>query len=264
MTLLNLARKLLRRAGIEAHRANPMTMWELRLSQLLVYHRMSTVLDVGANDGGFASGLLSGGYKGRIISFEPLPDVWATLQQRSREHPNWSIAPRMALSDEHGETDFHEAGNSVSSSLLTMTCTHVEAAPESRTVSTIRVPTGRLDDVLPELDCDDPVFLKLDVQGAERMVLEGARHSLTSSIAGVQLEMSLTSLYDGQASAASLDELLRGLGFECWDILPGFRDPKSLRMLQYDGVYFRRSPTTSSQNRLSSTSAGASRRKRPQ
>lgn len=239
MTLLHSARKLLRRAGIETHRANPMTMWELRLPKLLASHGIRTVLDVGANDGDYAISLLSGGYQGRIISFEPLPYAWERLRQRAGKYQNWSIAPRIALSSEDGDADFHEAGNSFSSSLLSITQTHVEAAPESLTVATIKVPTRTLDRALPELGCDGPVFLKLDVQGAERMVLQGAKASLNGPIVGVQLEMSLARLYEGQPGAADLDDMLRSLGYRCWDILPGFRDRKNLRMLQYDGVYFR-------------------------
>ncbi len=234
-----LVRGLLHRAGIDARRANAMTSWELRLPRLLAQHRIRTVLDVGANDGQYASGLLAGGFAGAVVSFEPLPAAGARRPRPAAGHPRWQVAPRIALSDIEGEADFHEAGNSVSSSLLDMTDVHVEAAPASRIVATTRVQTARLDTVLPRLRCETPIFLKLDVQGAERMVLDGATEALETAIIGVQLEMSLAPLYAGQSSAQDLDGHLRSRGFECWDILPGFRDPASLRMLQYDGVYFR-------------------------
>ncbi len=239
MTALGTARKLLRRAGIDARRANAMTSWELRLPALLRRHGVRTVLDVGANDGGFASELLLGGYEGRIISFEPLPDAWARLRERAARAANWQVAPRLALSDGEGEAVFHEAGNSASSSLLSMTATHVDAAPASRTVAVMKVRTTTLDAALRSLEHQAPSFLKLDVQGAERMVLAGAPETLRREVIGIQVEMSLAGLYEGQPSASDLDALLKSLGFECWDILPGFRDPASLRMLQYDGIYFR-------------------------
>ena len=230
----------MRRLGVEAHRANPMTMWQLRLPRLLAQWEIATVLDVGANDGGYASDILEGGFPGSVISFEPLPQAWASLEARTRGFAGrWRVAPRMALSNENGQAAFHEAGNSVSSSLLAMTEVHTDAAPASRTVNVIDVPTSRLDDVLPSLGASGPMFLKIDVQGAERLVLEGAAASLQGPIVGVQLEMSLSSLYEDQPAASDLDALLRAQGFECWDMLPGFRDPKTLRLLQYDGVYFR-------------------------
>lgn len=240
MSLLHKLRIRMRRAGIEAHRANPMTMWQLRLPRLLAQKQVATVLDVGANDGGYASELLASGFRGSVISFEPLPDAWSALNDRGGCFgPRWAVAPRMALSNVNGEAEFHEAGNSVSSSLLPMTATHRAAAPASGTVNVIKVPTRRLDDVLNGMDASDPMFLKIDVQGAERLVLEGAAASLRGPILGVQLEMSLSSLYEEQPAAAELDALLRSQGFECWDMLPGFRDPRTLRLLQYDGVYFR-------------------------
>lgn len=238
MTLLHQARCLLRRVGLEAHRANAMTIWEMRLPCLLALHGVRTVLDVGANDGGFASALFQH-HHGDVVSFEPLPEAWERLSQRAAKKPNWHVAPRMALSDANGDAIFHKAGNSVSSSLLPMTAIHNDAAPASALVSSIRVETRRLDDVLPELGRPGPYYLKLDVQGAERLAIAGAQRALRESIIGIQLEMSVATLYEGQSSAAELDAFLRNMGFEIWDLLPGFRNPDNLRMLQYDGIYFR-------------------------
>src|SRR5215218_7705969 len=165
MTVAHRIRRALRRTGIEATRANAFNSWDLRLPRLLEQHGVRTVLDVGANDGGFAASLFGGGFAGQVVSFEPLPAAWAALSERASRVTRWRVAPPMALSDENGETVFYEAGNSVSSSLLLMTGAHAGAAPQSRTVGNLRVRTRRLDDVLPELDAPSPFFLKLDVQG---------------------------------------------------------------------------------------------------
>ena len=240
MTILNSLRRTAQRLGIEVERANPMTQWRVRLPDLLYRQGITTVIDVGGNDGGFASELLNAGYQGRVISFEPLPDAWERLRKHSLRYPNrWTVGPRIALSDQEGEVEFHEAGNSASSSLLVMTDSHLSAAPHTKTVKTHKVPTKRLDDVLyamPEA-CD--IYLKIDVQGAEKMVLDGASGALSDRVRGVQLEMSIKELYQGQALSVDLDAYLREKGFELWDIIPGFRDPITLQMLQYDGVYFK-------------------------
>jgi len=159
--------------------------------------------------------------------------------QQAKRYPRWEVGPQVALSNVNGEAEFFEAANSVSSSLLPILSEHTDAAPASATVASIKVETRRLDDLLRQLDIDGRIFLKLDVQGAESLVLEGALEALRGQIVGVQLEMSLTSLYSSQATARELDALLTSLGFECWDILPGFRDPRTFRMLQCDGIYFR-------------------------
>lgn len=235
-----MARLAGRRFGIEIQRADARTMPFLRLTEMLHQRGLSTVLDVGANDGGYASDLLAAGYGGNVMSFEPIPDCYQTLLTKSASYGGrWTVGPRVALSNEDGTTSFNLAGNSVSSSLLTMTEHHTRAAPASATVSALEVKTRRLDSVLQDLGLRESLFLKLDVQGAERLVLEGAKQALAGPVRGVQLEMSLEDLYEGQASALELDALLRAAGFRCWDIIPGFRDPKSHRLLQYDGVYFR-------------------------
>jgi FkbM family methyltransferase len=229
-----------RRFGVEVERATPMTQWRQRLPALLARNGVTTVLDVGANDGGFASELLEAGFRGMIYSFEPLPDAWERLRSRAQGYPGrWTVGPRIALSDRLGEVEFHEAGNSASSSLLVMTDKHVTAAPHTATVRSHRITTQRLDDVLKALSVDGKLWLKIDVQGAEKLVLEGASNALADRVVGLQLEMSLTELYEGQALSGELDAYLRERGFQVWDIIPGFRDPRTLRLMQYDGVYLK-------------------------
>jgi hypothetical protein len=116
---------------------------------------------------------------------------------------------------------------------------HVSVAPRSGVVRNIRVTTQRLDDVVQTLTYDGGIFLKIDVQGAEEKVLAGAVNAMAGPIKGIQLEMSVTTLYHGQLLANELDLILRNAGFALWDIVPGFRDPSSLRLLQYDGIYVR-------------------------
>jgi hypothetical protein len=51
--------------------------------------------------------------------------------------------------------------------------------------------------------------------------------------------MSVVQLYEGQPLAHEIDNRLRSRGFRCVDMIPGFRDPESFELLQYDGVYVR-------------------------
>lgn len=225
--------------GIDFQRHDASSDPFIRLVEMLRQARIDAVLDVGANDGGYASDLLDAGYHGRVYSFEPLPDAHKALTLRAARYPRkWIVCPRVALSNEDATATFHEAGNSVSSSLLPMMDAHTSAAPSSATQRTLEVKTSKLDTILPTIWRGGDIFLKIDVQGAEHMVLEGAEAALGGPIRGVQLEMSLTELYSGQCLATELDAFLRARGFKLWDMLPGFRDPKTHRLLQYDGVYF--------------------------
>jgi FkbM family methyltransferase len=232
--------KLTRRVGVEVHKANPFTVPQWRVARILNRHGVQTFLDVGANDGDFAIELLENGFAGSILSFEPLPDAWEALRRRAAgANSNWRVAPRVALSNRNGEAEFTKAGNKVSSSLLSMLDSHIAAAPQSRPVGKITVPTMKLDDYLFEEPVASPVFLKIDVQGAEMLVLEGATRTLQDVVVGVQVEMSLVPLYEGQSLYWEVDGFLRAKGFKCSHILPGFSDPETLHLLQYDGIYFR-------------------------
>jgi hypothetical protein len=97
----------------------------------------------------------------------------------------------------------------------------------------------RLDEVAgPYLRPDDRVFLKVDAQGYEAEVLAGAPE-LLDRLAGIQLEMSLVPLYEGERGFRRLLDDLAALGFEPWLFLPGYFERKLARQLQVDGVFMR-------------------------
>jgi FkbM family methyltransferase len=238
-SVIRQVRKFARGLGCELHRANPMNVWEYRVARMLNDRGIRTVLDVGANAGQYAGTLLENGFRGTVLSFEPLPDAWDKLRSKAASSPRWQVAERIALSDRAGEAAFYEAANSVSSSLLPMSTRHLDAAPNSTLQQEITVKTAPLDEYLAAHPVELPAFLKIDVQGAETLVLRGAQNALRNAIAGLQLEMSLQRLYDGQQLYWELDGFLRSEGFECCDILPEFRDSRSFELLQFDGIYFR-------------------------
>jgi len=208
------------------------------VATLLHEERVNLVVDVGANLGQFARWIRKLGYAGRILSFEPLAGAHRDLGSRAKPDRLWTVAPRMALGNASGEIEIHVAGNSVSSSILPMLSAHRQAAPGSAYVETERVVLNRLDDVCPLLP-EDRLLLKVDVQGYERAVLDGAPRALKHCRV-IIVEMSLVTLYEGQSLAMELWECLAGLGFHACFFNPGFRDARSGRMLQMDGVFVRR------------------------
>ena len=154
----------------------------------------------------------------------------------AKDDPNWTIADRMAVGDRSGQVELNVAGNSTSSSVLPMLSTHATAAPHSRYIGKEIVPLRRLDDVLESKVDGRKIFLKLDVQGFESSVLNGAEHVVARTVA-LQLEMSLLPLYQGEILMPEMYQFLRGKGFEVWDLQPGFRDPATGRLLQVDAVF---------------------------
>jgi FkbM family methyltransferase len=207
--------------------------------QLLRTAGVSLVLDVGANDGGYARTIRQLGYRGRIVSFEPTREAYRRLIRSARGDTRWETL-HLALSDFEGSTDIHVAGNAAaSSSILPMLDRHREVRPSSAYTHDERVQVQRLDQVLPALHRDhDVIFVKLDVQGAERSVLDGASASLPT-IVGVQIELNLVPLYDGQAPYRTLMDRLLEQGFELVGLVPGFTDGRTGQLLAADGVFMR-------------------------
>ena len=118
---------------------------------------------------------------------------------------------------------------------------HTNAEPESRYKDSETTPLVTLDSVAMKFLRDDKnVFLKIDTQGYESQVLQGAEKTL-ELVSGVQLELSLVPLYEGQMLMPDLIAKMSGLGFDLWGISPTFADPKSGQMLQVDGTFFKRS-----------------------
>lgn len=232
-------RRAANRLGLDVHRHRPETTTSWQLARMLAAHRVDTVVDVGANVGQFALALRDAGFRGHIISFEPLPSAHDRLREASRHDPFWNVAPAMALGEQDGEVDLNVAGNSVSSSVLEMLDAHALAAPESRYASTVRVPLRRLDDAAGDyLRPDATIFLKVDTQGYEDQVLSGAPRLLGRAV-GVQLELSLVPLYAGQRLYDEMLARMSERGLNLWSVASGFVDPRSGRMLQVDATFFR-------------------------
>ena len=229
-------KRWLRQRGWDLHRYLPTTSPDAQLERVLSGFGIDLVLDVGANTGQYGHLLRELGYRGRILSFEPLADAHAGLLQATAADPAWTAAPRGAIGAEDGEITINVAGNSASSSVLPMLDAHAEAAPHSRYVGQERVALNRLDSVV----ADQPakaLFLKIDTQGFEASVLAGAPDTLARAVA-VQVELSLIPLYGGQALYDTVMASLRDLGFELWAVWPGFgRDDG--RLLQMDAIFAR-------------------------
>lgn len=233
------------RLGLEIkHRRNELDE-ENVLRQLLAEWPFDLVVDVGANEGQYALALRKCGYRGAIVSFEPLPQAHAELLAKSRLDDAWLVMPPVAVGADAGEVVLNIAANSASSSVLPMLQRHLAAAPHSAYVGSMVVPLVRLDATLPGVVRPWKLaLLKIDTQGYEDRVLAGAA-DLLPRLAAVQVEISLAKLYDGQARGVELISLLASAGFQLAHIIPGLRDPSDGRLLQFDGIFVReRSSTT--------------------
>jgi FkbM family methyltransferase len=233
-------KKLSRSLGVDLKRYNVQTSEAAKMQRLLAYNNIDLVFDVGANIGQYAKLLRELGYSGRIVSFEPLSSAYSRLKAVSEKDPLWEIAPQAAIGNQEGEIIINIAGNSQSSSALPMLDAHLESAPESAYSGSETVKLSRLDTLAKDYIKSETksIFLKIDVQGLEKQVIEGAT-AILPLVKGIKLELSLVPLYEGQVLFKEMIDIVEKLGYELYGIEPGFTAEKTGRMLQMDGIFFK-------------------------
>jgi FkbM family methyltransferase len=198
------------------------------------------VFDIGANEGQFAREIREHGYSRKIISFEPLTSARKALLSFASHDPGWQVHEQSAIGDKDGEIEIHIAGNSVSSSVLPMLESHSSAAVGSTYVGSERVPIFKLDSIAnPYLDKNSNLFIKIDTQGYEWQVLDGAGKTLKQA-QGVLCELSLVPLYNEQRLWRDIVDRLDRQGFILWALQKGFTNPKTGQSLQMDGIFVRK------------------------
>ena len=127
----------------------------------------------------------------------------------------------------------------MSSSVLPILDSHVEAEPESRYRGAEKIAIRTLDSVVSEWGTrESRIGLKLDVQGLEAEVLRGAGNTLPR-VWFLESELSLTPLYEGQVLYEEMIKHLGEAGFSLFNVSPGFSDPRTGRVLQLDGIFLR-------------------------
>lgn len=214
-----------------------------RLWRLLRARGITLVLDVGANAGQYASRIRKLGYEGRIVSFEPLDGPFAELERIARNDPLWEVH-HFALGDVDGDDVINVAGNTQSSSLLPMLHRHIESLPDSQYVGKEKITIRRLATLWPDLDVVTHrrrIWLKLDVQGYELQVLQGADATL-DEVDTVQAELSIVPLYEGNLTWRELDDWFTTRDFHLAGLEPAFEDSLTGELLQVDGIYIRNEP----------------------
>lgn len=188
------------------------------------------VLDVGANKGQFAAAALHRWPMCQVVSFEPIASL-AEQVQAIRSDGRLTVH-KMALGREAGTVELRVHAYSPSSSAL-------RALDASSEVATETVPLGTLTEMVADrVGAAERVLLKLDVQGLELAVLEGAAGVL-SQIAWVVVEQAFEPSYDDQPLFDDVHACLGEIGFSLDRPLDVRREAG--RIVEVDSLYVGRS-----------------------
>lgn len=232
----SLERRRLVRAGLA--RAGPvLERWRLgvHLVRLIDCYRVDCVLDVGANRGQFGTMLRQAGYRGPLLSFEPVPEAYADLEALATRDAAWT-AHQLALGDETVTLPLNVTSTSSVSSFLQPTEEATLAFSSLRVARIEHIQVATLDDLAGELPYQR-ILLKVDTQGFDLRVLAGSRRLLPRTVA-VQIEMSVIPLYEGSPSYLEALARMRELGFTPSGFFPVMSDAK-MRTYEFDGVFVR-------------------------
>lgn len=177
---------------------------------------IDSLIDVGANAGQYAlTARRDAGFSGHIFSFEPNPAIFPMLQKRAAGDPKWHVF-NLALSDFDGEAEFHiMAADQFSSLARPAGRLDPIFAERNRVERTVAMQCRRLDGMLDELLTPHGLsrpFLKMDTQGHDRAVCEGAGARL-SAMFGVQTELAVRPQYEGASDYRAMIAWLEERGF---------------------------------------------------
>jgi len=197
------------------------------LKKLFGYYKIDCVFDVGANEGQYAHFLRSQvGYKGLIVSFEPIPVCAELLRNFSTRDEMWLIE-EVALGLEDKSARFNVMASTQFSSFLNPDSSHTQIfTQQNRRTNEIVVQVKTLNEYVPKIlrdyGCRSP-YLKLDTQGYDLNVARGAGDFIRYFRA-IQSEVSVVPIYNDMPSyIQSIDEFKK-MGFDLSAVFPNNPD----------------------------------------
>jgi FkbM family methyltransferase len=160
-------------------------LWEKEFAERLAdaTRQGGVCLDVGAYRGYF-SGLMAVHGAGEVHCFEPNPDNIAKLERLAELNPDLPLKiHQMALGDADGETEFVLMSEDTMGKLADSSFQH-----ERSTGQRFKVTLCKLDTLVSMSKIPAPSLIKVDVEGAEKMFLDGAATSIERNKPMILLE----------------------------------------------------------------------------
>jgi FkbM family methyltransferase len=224
--------------GYEVSRASPHGGEAMAAQRALAGTDAEVVVDVGANAGRTAARYRDA-FPGAIVHcFEPSPEPFATLEAWARTVDRVR-ANRLALADATGPAPFHRNRASETDSLLAG-APHADRYFDPALMATVEMDT--VDAVTLDEYCEGERIaridvLKIDVQGAERLVLGGARGLLSrEAIAVVYTEAMVAPVYEGQGTLFDVGALMTSHGYHLYDLYD-LRHGRNGTLVQVDALF---------------------------
>jgi FkbM family methyltransferase len=213
--------RVIRHYGVGSEHV-PTALQRLRINKFSPAH----IFDVGAHSGEFAKACRKIWPDAKLTCFEVLPHRVSELKAWSAADGNTEVIECLLGAEVKSEVAFHES--ETASSILP---DHIPNAKPIRTY-----PMRTIDEVVASSNMKAPVFLKLDVQGYEYEVLNGAKKTL-QYVEVILAEVNLLDLYKGAHLFDELIAFLRVHDFVAYDICEFQRRPLDAALWQADFIF---------------------------
>lgn len=242
-----LAKHVLARCGLDVRltrniRNHELISWEKKQDAMwlpfLRHRNISTVIDVGANEGQFAAMIHRQIPNAKVISFEPLPPCHSKLKEVLSRIPGSKLLP-VAVGNKSDQVQMHCSEYTPCSSLLPGTDQLESAHPGAGSVRPIDVSVVRIDDALENTQLDTEVLMKLDVQGFEIPAVEGALETLKKTALIVVEVCFFRRLYQGQPLFHEIYDTFHGLGFQFMGFPEQYPRESDGRIVEADAIFER-------------------------
>jgi len=214
--------------------------FSLDLTKNLAYDRMSRQLirnhilsadncvDVGAHKGDVLKFIVKQAPEGQHLAFEPIPKFYKFL--KSRWEGRLRIYP-YALSDTSGKSEFQWVKKAPAYSGFKKR-QYIIQQPD---IVTIEVEKRRLDDFRSP---ERPIrFIKIDVEGAELLVLKGSIEILKTDRPYVLFEFGLGASDYYQSTAAEVFQFFHVLDYELFTLINALKKKPALSFDSFEKLY---------------------------
>lgn len=168
------------------------------------------IIDIGANVGDWNLAIKSIFDTASITSYEANPECASALEAKKLDYKIMLLG-----SENKDNVDFFTLSNQECATGASIFKEATSFYDDENRVKTHTLPMRRLDDVLSESHID---LLKLDVQGAELMVLEGAKR-IMSKTDFILLEVSIMKYNNGSPLFAEVVEFMNKHNFKMFDLV---------------------------------------------
>lgn len=212
---------------------------EYQMKRLFALLDVDMVFDVGGNAGQYGKQIRQSiGYRGAMVSFEPMPHAADLIRIAARNDPAWQVR-EYAMDDVRGRATFNiMAGDQFSSLLQPSKEFDGRFYGQLSVQRAIDVEVITLRDAVMQVPSFSRGLLKLDTQGTELRLLRGGVDALPYFHA-IQMEVGFQMLYEGEVHYTEVVDQLDKWGYRLSALFPNNQGHFPY-LLEMDAVFLRK------------------------